>query len=190
MSGMWGRPAAAVDVFTKGKQGRRAPQEVPAKVRWRGLSWGDSAERLLERFSGPAEPLSAPSIWVAQEGKTTPPPTRRAAFTSALCLLFYTVFTFYSFSSFLPFDGLLCVQTVGKFSVMMRSSSTGNSPHRYRHSDAHPHSGNLRCPPVTSPPVSLTHFQNLCRDPTGPWLGLEICCLDLSRNREEMLSRK
>lgn len=86
-----------------------------------------------------------------------------AAFTSALCLLFYTVFTFYSFSSFLPFDGLLCVQAVGKFSVMMRSSSTGNSPHRYQQADVHPHPSQreftLSPPPVTS----LSRFQNLCR---------------------------
>lgn len=35
---------------------------------------------------------------------------------------------FYSFSSFLPFDGLLCVQAVGKFPVMVRSSTSNRQP--------------------------------------------------------------
>lgn len=121
---------------------------------------GDSAEVYQPRAS---EPLRRAARLPLRHG---------AAFTTALCLLFYTAFTFYSFSSFLPFDGLLCVQAVGKFSVMMRSSSTGNSPHRYQQADVHPHPSQReftlsrpRPPPPRhkSPPESLSRFQNLCR---------------------------
>lgn len=151
---------------------------------------GQRARCHEELFLGPAERLSAPSIRAAEEGKTTPPPTRRAAFTSALCLLFYTLLTFYSFSSFLPFDGLLCVRAVGKFSVMMRSSSTGNSPHRYHHSDAHPHPSQRQFtlfPCHESPRVPVPLPEPL----QGPaWALTRTCCSQLSRNQEEMLSRK
>lgn len=121
-----------------------------------------------------AQRLSAPMIWVAEEG------TRLPLTHTELPPLLHT---FYSFSAFLPFDGLLCVQAVGKFSVMMRSSSTSNPPP----------------PPLTPlrhtpPPFTLS----LCdkspfpyvQGPGPDWTHIQTCSSDLSRNLEELLRNK
>lgn len=116
---------------------------------------------------------SAPMIWVAEEGEDDPP-LRHAE----LPPLLHTGFTFYYFLSSLPFDGLLCVQAVGKFLEMM-SFSTGDSPIA---NAIHPHTS-------CCPPVKVPLFHLLCRDQdlTGPWFRLDL----LVRSQlEEMLRGK
>lgn len=85
-------------------------------------------------------------LCTAEKGKMTPPSN---GLTALLPPFLHTVLNFYSFSSFLPSDGLLCVQAVGKFPVMVRSSTTNNPPHT--HTQTHHHTHSLRCPSLSTP---------------------------------------
>lgn len=85
-------------------------------------------------------------LCTAEKGKMTPPSN---GLTALLPPFLHTVLNFYSFSSFLPSDGLLCVQAVGKFPVMVRSSTTNNPPHT--HTQTHYHTHSLRCPSLSTP---------------------------------------
>lgn len=109
------------------------------------MAAGDSAKRLLpfEVFQSSCRASISPKdLWFSEKAEDDSPSNTQSRFL--VCTLppfLHTVLNFYSFSSFLPFDGFLCVQAVGKFSVMVRSSTTGNhppSPLHLRHIGTHP----------------------------------------------------
>lgn len=131
----------------KSWRGAGAQQDVLAKVQREG----DSAETWLPpgSFLSLSRASVSPDQLSGWGGGRWPP--RHAALPPPL----HTGFTFYSFLSSLPFDGLLCVQAVGKFSEMM-SSSTGDSPNA---NAPHPHTS--CCPPANTP---LFHILRRDRD--------------------------
>lgn len=89
---------------------------------WGSLLWAESMSGLSEWKQSLYQASKSLNCW---KGNTSPPSTQPP--------FLHTVLNFYSFSSFLPFDGLLCVQAVGKFPVMVRSSTTSNYPHPNTH---------------------------------------------------------
>lgn len=111
---------------------------------WRFLLRADAASVLPGSSRASIKPED---LCTAEKGKMTPPSN------GLNCLLFFlhTVLNFYSFSSFLPSDGLLCVQAVGKFPVMVRSSTTNNPPPTHTHTETHHRTHSLRCPSLSAP---------------------------------------
>lgn len=104
-------------------------QEVQTKVQ--KMAIGDSADwRQTEAVWGVRQNLYQPGESL-NPVKATRLPLRNNLFPILwlLFLLLHTVLNFYSFSFFLPFDGLLCVQAVGKFPVTVRSSTNESYPH-------------------------------------------------------------
>lgn len=117
---------------------------------------GDSAKSIIEGYccerpfrTGPKHVSALRISGSLRRGRRLPFRLSRfltdSPFICTLPPFLHTVLNFHSFSSFLPFDGLLCVQAVGKFPVMVRSSTTG-----------------------TPPPLPITSTLPQCNDTTHP----------------------
>lgn len=112
-------------------------QEVHAEVQpGEKMVAGDSAKSQIEGYccerpfrTGPKHVSGLKISESLRRGRRLPLRLSRVLIDSPfICTLppfLHTVLNFHSFSSFLPFDGPLCVQAVGKFPVMVRSSTTG-----------------------------------------------------------------